>query len=144
MDNIISIHVGSSAMDVLPSQLKHARDTAPHVPTSHDTVSQRITHKPQNVTQSSGDSLKVSSTDSMNRPVSGHSHQHQQTNSKDEYVQTISVESSAVPSTTSSSTEEPHQIMLRYNDKLITALSLDPQGISRTYRGTNATKFYFV
>ena len=34
-------------------------------------------------------------------------------------------------STVSSTTNEPHQIMLRYNDKLITALSLDPQGISR-------------
>ena len=34
-------------------------------------------------------------------------------------------------STLSSTTNEPHQIMLRYNDKLITALSLDPQGISR-------------
>ena len=34
-------------------------------------------------------------------------------------------------STVSSTTNEPYQIMLRYNDKLITALSLDPQGISR-------------
>ena len=34
-------------------------------------------------------------------------------------------------STLLSTTNEPHQIMLRYNDKLITALSLDPQGISR-------------
>ena len=43
-------------------------------------------------------------------------------------TQTASIDMPTVSNTTAN---EPHQIMLRYNDKLITALSLDPQGISR-------------
>ena len=43
-------------------------------------------------------------------------------------TQTASIDMPTVSNTTAN---EPHQIMLRYNDKLVTALSLDPQGITR-------------
>ena len=67
---------------------------------------------------------------------------YQEHSTKDKAVikttQTASIDMPTVSNTTakdvctvSSTTNEPHQIMLRYNDKLITALSLDPQGISR-------------
>ena len=57
---------------------------------------------------------------------------YQEHSTKDKAVikttQTASIDMPTVSNTTAN---EPHQIMLHYNDKLITALSLDPQGISR-------------
>ena len=111
-------HVGSSAIDSHSlSQLRQARDdTAPHVPTIH----------------SQDDD--TASTDTKVKPLSDPSHLQQHTSLKDESVQTMSSESTSTvssPKLSSSSSEEPYQVMLRYNDKLVTALSLDPLGISR-------------
>ena len=111
-------HVGSSEIDSHSlSQLRQARDdTAPHVPTIH----------------SQDDD--TASTDTKVKPLSDPSHLQQHTSLKDESVQTMSSESTSTvssPKLSSSSSEEPYQVMLRYNDKLVTALSLDPLGISR-------------
>ena len=56
---------------------------------------------------------------------------HQEHSTKEQTVVISGQTASKDVSTVSSTTNNPHQIMLRYNDKLITALSLDPQGISR-------------
>ena len=45
---------------------------------------------------------------------------------------TVVIPPSIVPTAASSKTNEPHQVMLCCNDKLITALSLDPQRIAET------------
>ena len=119
-------------MDSHSSQLMQARDdTAIRVPTVHsqddDTASQQVTNKPPSITQSTSDSMKVNSTDAKTQQL-------QHTNSKDESVQTTSASTSAVSISaklSSSLSEKPHQVMLRYNDELVTALSLDPQGMSR-------------
>ena len=65
------------------------------------------------------------------------SHQGQDTYPNDwstlEQDQTIHITpkgTSTVPSASSTLTNKPHQVMLHYNDKLITALSADPLGIS--------------
>ena len=55
---------------------------------------------------------------------------HQRHSTKDQTVIKASQITPIGTSTVSSTTNEPYQIMLHYNDKLITALSLDPQGIS--------------
>ena len=132
-------HVGSSAIDSHSlSQLRQARDdTAPHVPTVHsqddDTASQQVTYNHQSIAKSTSDSMKVSSTDTKAKPLSDPSHQQQHTNIKDESVQTMALEGTSTVSSagqSSSSSEEPHQVMVCCNDKLITALSSDPQGIA--------------
>ena len=131
-------HVGSSTIDSHSlSQLRQAReDTAPRIPTVHsqddDKASQQVTYERQSI---DSDSTKVSSTDTKTKPLSDPSHQQQHTNLKDESVQTTSSEGTSTVSSagliiSSSSSEEPHQVMLRCNDKLITALSADPQGIA--------------
>ena len=56
---------------------------------------------------------------------------HQEHSTKEQTVIISGQTASKDVSTVLSTTNEPHQIMLRYNDKLITALSLDLQGISR-------------
>ena len=133
-------HVGSFAIDSHSlSQLSQVRDdTAPRVPTVHSQVdnraSQKVSYKHQNIAKSSSAGMKVSSTDTKAKPLSNPSHLQQHTNLKDESVQTMSLEDTSTvssPRLSSSSIEEPYQVMLRYNDKLVTALSLDPQGISR-------------
>ena len=131
-------HVGSNTIDSHSlSQLRQAReDTAPHIPTVHsqddDKASQQVTYERQSI---DSDSTKVSSTDTKTKPLSDPSHQEQHTNLKDESVQTTSAEGTSTVSSarliiSSSSSEEPHQVMLHCNDKLITALSADPQGIA--------------
>ena len=128
-------HAGSSAISSHSlSQLRQARDdTAPQVPTVHsqddDKTSQQVTYKHQSVAKSTSDSMKLRSTDTRTQPLSDPSHHHQQTSIKDESIQTTSPEGTSTVSSSSSS-EEPHQVMLCCNDKLITALSLDPQGIA--------------
>ena len=134
-------HVGSSAINSHSlSQLRQARDdTAPHVPTVHsqddNKANQQVSYERQlqSIAKSTSDSMKVSSTDTKAKPLSDPSHQQQHTNLKDESVQTTSLEGTSTVSSaglSSSSSEEPHQVMLRCNDKLITALSLDPEGIA--------------
>ena len=57
---------------------------------------------------------------------------YQEYSTKDQAViKTTQTASIDMPTVSNATANEPHQIMLRYNDKLITALSLDPQGISR-------------
>ena len=56
---------------------------------------------------------------------------HQEHSTKDQTVVTSGQTASIDTSTLFSTTSDPYQVMLRCNDKLITALSLDPQGISR-------------
>ena len=57
---------------------------------------------------------------------------HQEHSTKDQAViKTTQTASIDIPIVSNTTANEPYQIMLRYNDKLITALSLDPQGISR-------------
>ena len=129
-------HLGSSSMDSHPSQLKHTTDTSlPSVPSpDDDTASQPVTYVPQVKAQSVSDS---SSTDPKNQPLTRSDSTYQQhTNLRDESVQTTSESTSAITNTSSLSsasclpTEEPYQVMLRYNDKLITALCADPLGIA--------------
>ena len=133
-------HVGSSTIDSHSlSQLRQARDdTTLRIPTVHsqddDRASQQVSYKHQNIAKSSSVSMKVSSTHTKTKPLSNPSHLQQHTILKDESVQTMPSEGNSTVSSaglSSSSSEEPYQVMLRYNDKLITALSLDPQGISR-------------
>lgn len=106
-------NIGHSASDSPPShdQLRQARDdTALREPIAHSrddhTASPSVTHKPLNVTQSTGD-IKVSSlsTDSKHQPstVSVPSNQREHTSLKDEYVQTTSENTSAAPQASSSS-----------------------------------------
>ena len=123
-------HLGSSSMDSHPSQLTHTTDTSlPSVPSpDDDTASQPATCIPQKITQSVKDSIKMSSTDSKNQPLILFDSSHQQ--HKNESVQTTSEGTFAGSSASCLSTEEPHQVMLRYNDKLITALCADPLGIA--------------
>ena len=126
-------HLGSSSMDSHPLQLRHDTDTSlPSVPSpDDDTASQLVTYVPQVKAQSVSDSIKVSSTDSKNQPLTLSDSTYQQhTNLRDESVQTTSEGTSAGSSASCSSTEEPHQVMLHYNDKLITALCADPLGIA--------------
>ena len=126
-------HLGSSSMDSHPSQLKHTTDTSlPSVPSpDDDTASQLVTYVPQVKAQSVSDSIKVSSTDPKNQPLTLSDSTYQQhTNLRDESVQTTSEGTSAGSSASCLSTEEPHQVMLHYNDKLITALCADPLGIA--------------
>ena len=89
-------------------------DSSPQKPVAHDAnVQAKLLSDTHNQTLTHTDfSYGEHSTNEQTIVISG------QTASKD-------------MSTVSSTTNEPHQIMLRYNDKLITALSLDPQGISR-------------
>ena len=120
-------------MDSHPSQLKHTTDTSlPSVPSpDDDTASQLVTYVPQVKAQSVSDSIKVSSTDPKNQPLTLSDSTYQQhTNLRDESVQTTSEGTSAGSSASCLSTEEPHQVMLHYNDKLITALCADPLGIA--------------
>ena len=132
-------HVGSSAIDSHSlSQPRQARDdTAPHVPTvrsqDDDTASQQVIYKHQCIAKSTSDSIKISSTDTKTKPLSDPSHIQQHTNLKDESVQTTSLEGTSTVSSarlSSISSREPHQVMISCNDKLITALSADPQGIA--------------
>ena len=55
---------------------------------------------------------------------------YQECSTEDQAIVTSGQTASTGVSTVSSTTNVPHQIMLRCNDKLITALSLDPQGIA--------------
>ena len=117
-------------MDSYPSQLKHSTDTSlPSVPSpDDDTASQPVTYKPQTTTQSD---VRMSSTASKNQLLTLFDSTYQQhTNLRDESVQTTSEGTSAGSSASCLSIEEPHQVMLRYNDKLITALCADPLGIA--------------
>ena len=113
--------------------MSHARDTNLHLPSVHsqdDDTANQITYKPQNITQFAKDSMKMSSSDSKTQPTYNPSRQQQCTCLSDESIQTTSEGISAVSSASSSLSKEPHQVMLRCNDKLIKALSLDPQGIA--------------
>ena len=49
---------------------------------------------------------------------------------QDQTIHTTPKGTSTVPSASNTLTNKPHQVMLHYNDKLITALSADPLGIS--------------
>ena len=131
-------HVGSSTTDSHSLLRRTKSDTAPHVPSVHcqndDTASQPVTYKCQGIAKSTSDSMKVISTDTKTQPLSDPSYQQQQhTSLKDESVQTTPSEGTSTASgagLTNSSSEEPYQVMLRCNDKLITAISADPQGIA--------------
>ena len=72
--------------------------------------------------------MKLTSTDSKFQPVYSRSHQLQHTSINDESFQITSEVISTVSS--ASSSIEPYQIMLNCNDKLVTAISLDPQCIA--------------
>ena len=88
------------------------------------------------LTQSGSESIQMSSTDHRDCPSTispDSSHQQQNTNLKDESVQTsISGGTSAALNTSNCtcSAENLDQILLRSNDKLITLLSNDPLGIA--------------
>ena len=94
------------------SELSHA-DSSPQPSIAHDTNIQ---------TKSSSDTndLILTLSDSS----------HQECSAEDQAIVTSGQTASIDISTVSSATNDPHQVMLRCNDKLITALSLDPQGIA--------------
>ena len=121
-DTFIHTHtcIGSSAIDSHLSQLRQARN---------DTIGEQVTYKPQTIASES-ESKRMNAIDSAiakNQQHSNSSHQHEHVSLKDEFIQTTS---EGISVATSSSTEEPHQIMLHCNDKLVTALSADPLGIA--------------
>ena len=112
------------------SQLRRARvDTGLHVHTVHsqddDIANQQVIHGPQNDIQSANSR----ENDSKYQPLSDPFYQ-QHTHSNYESIQTTSEEISVASRTGSRFIENPHRVMLRCHDKLVTALSLDPQGIA--------------
>ena len=129
---------GSSAIDCHPSQTRIARDTAITLHSQDDdTLSQQVTYKPQNITQSVSDSTTVSSTESKIQPYSHPSHQQQHASLKDESVQPAPYSISAVPDANTSasvdlSSESVYNAMIHCRDKLVIALSTDILGITNT------------
>ena len=58
------------------------------------------------------------------------SYYHEQYNFPKDQSTLMTDQTAAIEMSTSTAANEPHQVMLRYNDKLITALSADPLGIA--------------
>ena len=128
-------HVGSSAIDSHPSQLRQARDTTIH---SHDedTASQQA-YKPQIITQNVSKRVAVSSTNSKSQLYSNPSHQqhHATASLKDESVQTTPYSISADPDAGTSASIDlrsvsAYKAIIHCHDKLVTALSTDILSIS--------------
>ena len=66
----------------------------------------------------------------VNQTLTHTDYSYQEHSTKDQSVVTSDQTASIDTFTISSSASDPHQVMLRCNDKLVTALSLDPQGIA--------------
>ena len=58
------------------------------------------------------------------------SYHHEQCNFPKDQSTLMTDQTAAIETSTSTAANEPHQVMFRYNDKLITALSADPLGIA--------------
>ena len=71
-----------------------------------------------------------SSSDTCDQILTLSDSSHEECSTNDQTAVTSGQTASIGISTVSSTTNDPHQIMLRCNDKLITALSADPQGIA--------------
>lgn len=72
----------------------------------------------------------TTSSDMVNQTLTHTDYSYQEHSTKDQSVITSDQTASIDTFTISSSASDPHQVMLRCNDKLVTALSLDPQGIA--------------
>ena len=118
----------SSHQEQVKDDSAHTSDTTDHLddrrePSHSDSSPQTsITHDTNVQAKSSSD------TNDQILTLSDSSHQ--ECSAEDQAIVTSGQTASIGISTVSSTTNDLHQVMLRCNDKLITALSLDPQGIA--------------
>ena len=106
----------------------HTSDTTDH---SDDKIEQsHIDSSPQMSIAHDTNVEAKSSSDTNDQIFTLSDSSHQECSAEDQTIVTSGQTASIGISTVSSTTNDPHQIMLCCNDKLITALSLDPQGIA--------------
>ena len=120
----------SSHQEQVKDDSAHTSDTTNHSEAKSETS--LTDSSPQKLTSHDANVQVKSSSDTRDLSLMHTDSFHQEHSTKDQAVvkttQTVSMD---IPTVSNTTANEPHQIMLRYNDKLITALSLDPQGISR-------------
>ena len=119
----------SSHQEQVKDDSVHTSDTTDHSEAKSETS--LTDSSPQKPVAHDANVQAKSSSDTHDLSLMPTDFSHQEHSTKEQTVVISGQTASKDMSTVSSTTNEPHQIMLHYNDKLITALSLDPQGISR-------------
>ena len=118
----------SSHQEQVKDDSAHTSDTTDH----SDDKSERSHSNSSPQTSIAQDTIvqAKSSSDTNDQILTLSDSSHQECSAKDQAIVTSGQTASIDISTVSSTANDPHQVMLRYNDKLITSLSLDPQGIA--------------
>ena len=118
----------SSHQEQVKDDSAHTSDTTDH---SDDKNEQsRADSSPQTSIAHDINVQAKSSSDTNDQILTPSDSSHQECSAEDQAIVTSGQTASIGISTVSSTTNDPHQVMLRCNDKLITALSADPQGIA--------------
>ena len=120
----------SSHQEQVKDDSAHTSDTTDHSEVKSEMSLTNLS--PQKLTIHDANVQVKGSSDTRDLSLMHKDSFHQEHSTKDQAViKTTQTASIDMPTFSNTTANEPHQILLRYNDKLITALSLDPQGISR-------------
>ena len=115
----------SSHQEQVKDDSAHTSDT-----TDHSDIKTEWLHADSSPLTSIAHDTNVQTKSSCDQIFTLSDSSHEEYSAKDQAIVTSGQTASIGVSTLSSTTNDPHQVMLRCNDKLITALSIDPQGIA--------------
>ena len=118
----------SSHQEQLKDDSAHTSDTTDH--SDNKSEQSHADSSPQTSIAHDTNVQAKSSSDTNDQILTLSDSSHQECSAEDQAIVTSGQIASIDISTVSSTTNDPHQVMLRCNDKLITALSPDPQGIA--------------